>query len=251
MQNFCKVSQGNNEKVPSFASRLEGTLHQILLQCPGRMTDLEAQQHFRDCLFHGVRKPIHDYIWYLYSIPGVLYSQLMVAAWKTKSENDETQDQVVPRLQWPLSQWRAWLIWNNRLSSWPRAAAIPVPWAVPRSMDMDVDTVEEKATADWTLRMGVVAQPHSLLLGYLGEDAGGISNEWGNGGMVGSQGTSIRGDGTVNCRDPLSFQCYRYQGRGHMAKECPTPASALNHPGWSQMKMAHPQLAAATWGNNI
>ena len=31
MQNFYKVTQGNNEKVPSFAMRLEGTLNQIQL----------------------------------------------------------------------------------------------------------------------------------------------------------------------------------------------------------------------------
>ena len=58
MQNFYKVTQGNNKKVPSFAMRLEGTLNQIQLQCPRRMMDLEAQKHLRDCLFHGVSKPI-------------------------------------------------------------------------------------------------------------------------------------------------------------------------------------------------
>ena len=29
MQNFYKVTQGNHEKVPSFATRLKGTLNQI------------------------------------------------------------------------------------------------------------------------------------------------------------------------------------------------------------------------------
>ena len=29
MENFYKVNQGNNKKVPSFATRLEGTLNQI------------------------------------------------------------------------------------------------------------------------------------------------------------------------------------------------------------------------------
>ena len=53
MQNFYKVMQGNNEKVPSFAMRLEVTLNQIRLQCPGRMTDLEVQQDLKDCLFHS------------------------------------------------------------------------------------------------------------------------------------------------------------------------------------------------------
>ena len=54
IQNFYNVVQGNNEKVPSFAARLEGTLNQIKLQCPGRMTDLEVQQHLKDCLFHSL-----------------------------------------------------------------------------------------------------------------------------------------------------------------------------------------------------
>ena len=54
MQNFYKVTQGNNEKVHSFATRLEGTLNLIQLQCPRRMTDLEAQQDLRDCLFNWV-----------------------------------------------------------------------------------------------------------------------------------------------------------------------------------------------------
>ena len=31
MQNFYKIMQGNNEKVPSFTTRLEGTLNQIRL----------------------------------------------------------------------------------------------------------------------------------------------------------------------------------------------------------------------------
>ena len=39
MQNFYKVTQSNHTKVPSFGMRLEGTLNQIWLQCPGRITD--------------------------------------------------------------------------------------------------------------------------------------------------------------------------------------------------------------------
>ena len=94
MQNFYKVIQGNNEKVPSFAMRLEGTANQIQLQCPRSMMDLEAQQHLRDCLFHGVRKNIHGSIQYLYSTCGISYSQLMIAAQKAESENEETWDWV-------------------------------------------------------------------------------------------------------------------------------------------------------------
>ena len=40
MQNIYKVTLGNNEKIPSFAMRLEGTLNQIQLQCLWRMMGL-------------------------------------------------------------------------------------------------------------------------------------------------------------------------------------------------------------------
>ena len=39
MQNFYKISQGGNKKVPSFVTRLEGTLNQIRIKCPSRIAD--------------------------------------------------------------------------------------------------------------------------------------------------------------------------------------------------------------------
>ena len=67
MQNFYQVTQGYNEVVPSFVTWLEGTLNWIQLQCPRRITDLEAQKHLKDCLFHGVHKHICNSVWYLYN----------------------------------------------------------------------------------------------------------------------------------------------------------------------------------------
>ena len=97
MQNFYKVTQGNNEKVPSFAMRLEGTLNQIQLQCPGRMMAMVVQQHLKDCLFHGVCKHFCDSVWYLYTAPSTSYSQLMVGSQKAESRNEETQKKVRAR----------------------------------------------------------------------------------------------------------------------------------------------------------
>ena len=97
MQNFYKVKQGNHDKVPSFTTRLEGTLNQIRLQCPGRITNQEVQQHLKDYLFHGVCKHIRDLIRYLYGNPGTPYSQLMITASKVESENKEAQDKVRAR----------------------------------------------------------------------------------------------------------------------------------------------------------
>ena len=42
MQNFYNITQGNHEKVPSFATRLERTLNQIQLKCPSRIADCEV-----------------------------------------------------------------------------------------------------------------------------------------------------------------------------------------------------------------
>ena len=58
MQNYYKVTQSNNEKVPSFTTRLEGPLNQIWLKCPGRIADHEVECHLKDQLFHGVCKHI-------------------------------------------------------------------------------------------------------------------------------------------------------------------------------------------------
>ena len=97
MQNFYKAMQSNHEKVPSFAMRLEGTLNQIRLQCSRRSMDWGVQQHLKDHLFHGVHKYIRDSIHYLYSNPRIMYSQLMVAAHKVVSENEEAWDKVWAR----------------------------------------------------------------------------------------------------------------------------------------------------------
>ena len=94
MQNFYKVTQGNHKKVPSFATRLEGTLNQIQLKCPGRIGDCEVACHLKDWLFHGVHKHIRDSIRYLHSNPETTYSQLMVAARKAESEMEDAKERV-------------------------------------------------------------------------------------------------------------------------------------------------------------
>ena len=69
MQNFYTVTQSNQEKVPSFATRLEGTLNQIQLKCPGRIVDCKVAFHLKDQLFHGMCKHIRDSIRYLHCNP--------------------------------------------------------------------------------------------------------------------------------------------------------------------------------------
>ena len=90
MQNFYKISQGN-EKVPSFAMQLEGTLNQIRIKCPGRIADHEVPSHLKDQLFHSVKKHVRDSVQYLYSNPRTTYSELVVTARRAESEMEETK----------------------------------------------------------------------------------------------------------------------------------------------------------------
>ena len=64
MQPFYKVTQGNQEKRPSFVMMLEGTLNQIRLKCPRKRADCEVPCHLKDQHFYGVHKHIRDSIRY-------------------------------------------------------------------------------------------------------------------------------------------------------------------------------------------
>ena len=160
-----------------------------------------------------------------------------------------------PRLQGPLSQWREQLNANSRLPSywlpWPRedgAVAAPVPWAVPRRMDMDVGMADDAATVDQTLTTGEVtlakwpstAAIHQRELKRMWQGAG-LTEVW-----AGTK-DQVWGEKVQLAAETHSLQCYRCQEWGHMAWECPTLASALNHPSGMQPM---PQLATATHYNS-
>ena len=97
MQHFHKITQGNNKKVPSFTTRLEGTLNQIRLRCPRQITDREVPWHLKEWLFHGVQKYVRDLIRYLYGNSKTTYSELMVAVCRAESEMEETKERVKAR----------------------------------------------------------------------------------------------------------------------------------------------------------
>ena len=97
MQNIYNLTQDNHEKVPSFATRLDGTLNQIQHKCPGRIVDCKVACHLKDWLFHGVHMHIRDSIRYLHSNPETTYSQLMVAARKAESKMEDAEEEVRAR----------------------------------------------------------------------------------------------------------------------------------------------------------
>ena len=49
----------------------------------------EVQQHLRDRLFHGLHKQLMDSMHYLYDGARITYPQLVTAAWKAESEQED------------------------------------------------------------------------------------------------------------------------------------------------------------------
>ena len=81
---------------------------------------------------------------------------------------------------------------------------------------------------------GQTTPAHSLPDGFGAGSTGNGSNGQGN------QGSSARGEGTANHWYPNSIKCFRSQGLGHMARECPTPVLAINQPRGNSGYAAHP-----------
>ena len=80
--------------MPSFATRLEGTLNQIRIKCPSRIADHEVPGCLKDRLFHGVKKHVRDSVRYLYSNTQTTYSELVVTARRAESKTEETKVKV-------------------------------------------------------------------------------------------------------------------------------------------------------------
>ena len=91
---------------------------------------------------------------------------------------------------------------------------------------------------------GQITPAHSLHTGHGTGDNGTGDNGQSN------PGTSTKREATTNWQDPNSFQCFRCQGQGHMARECPTPVIALNQPWGNQGNAAHPPPMTATPANS-
>ena len=76
MRDFYRADQGEEETIPSFATRMEGLLSQIRDRFPNQLPLQEEQRLLRDCLFHGSRKNITDSIKYCSPNASIDYSPL-------------------------------------------------------------------------------------------------------------------------------------------------------------------------------
>ena len=226
MQNFYKILQGN-EKVPSFVTRLEGTLNQIRIKCPSRIANHEVPSHLKDQLFHGVKKHIRDSMRYLYSNPQTTYSKLVVTARRAESKTEETKVKArsagateVPSGSKELGNQIVRL-----MAALTRAEQSSCSASTPSSPR------HRGCGRGWTDRnTSVCPNSHNGQTG-LGQTSAHSSS------IVNKTSTNSPHKGNQNMQTGVqggtqgTWQCFRCQGWGHMARECATPAMQLNREG--------------------
>ena len=240
MQNFYQLPQGN-EKVPSFVTKLEGTLNQIQIQCPGRIANCKVPGHLKDRLFHRVKKHVRDSMRYLYSNPQTTYSKLVVTARRAESKMEETKvkarsaattevpsglkelgDQIV-RLIAALTRAEQSTCSASAPSS-PRHRGHGRGWTDRHT------PVHPNSHNGWT-GLGQTSTHSSSIVNKASAESpckGNINMQ-----------TSIQ-SGMQGARGPSSLHCYKCQGWGHMARECATPVMQLNREGGTQENVVKP-----------
>ena len=209
------------------------------------------QQHLKDCLFHRVHKHIRGSIRYLYSNPGTTYSQLMIAAHKAESENEEACDKVRARTAMTTEPAEGTMELGYQIAklmaALTRAGQGNNPARIPNSPrqrghgrgHMDRTTPSYTSSHNSQTGLGQTASVCSASVRF------GTGTTTTRGQRLNIQGSK---EGTTNSKDPSSLQCFRYQGWGHMAQECATTAKTLNQSRGNQGNVA--QLPPGTSCNS-
>ena len=239
MQNIYKILEGK-EMVSSFATKLEGTLNQIRIQCPSRIADQEVPGHLKDHLFHGVKKHIRDSMRYLYSNPWTTYFELVVTTRRAESETEETLVRArsatvteVPSGSKELGDQVARLMAAfTRAEQSTRSASTP---SSPRHRGRGRGRTDRQTPVlpnshnGWTGLGQTSACRSSIVKSSAKSPCKGNQN---------SQ-TNVQSN-TQGARGSSSLQCYRCEGWGHMARECATPTALLNREGGTQGNAVKP-----------
>ena len=89
MQKFYKLQQGKTEKVTVYVIQLEGAPNAVQQEYPTMLSVSKVHKKVRDHLFHGIHKQLHDSMCYFYDDTRIMYPQLVTAAHKAESEQED------------------------------------------------------------------------------------------------------------------------------------------------------------------
>ena len=91
MRDFYRADQGEDESIPSYATRIEGLLSQIRDKFPDQLPLQEEQRLLKDRLFHGSRKGIRDSLKYCFADASIDYMQFLEECRKSEEEGKAGQ----------------------------------------------------------------------------------------------------------------------------------------------------------------
>ena len=97
MRDCHRADQGEDETIPSFATRIEGLLSQIRDRFTNQLPNQEEQRLLKDCLFHGSRKSIWDSVKYCFTDASVDYMQYLKECRKSEDEGKAGQAKAATR----------------------------------------------------------------------------------------------------------------------------------------------------------
>ena len=99
MREYYRADQGEEETIPSFATRIEGLLSQIRDRVPNQLALQEEQRLLKDCLLHGSRKSIRDSVKYHFNDASVDYMQFLEQCRKSEEEGKAGQAKAAAKVK--------------------------------------------------------------------------------------------------------------------------------------------------------
>ena len=99
MRDFYRADQGEDETIPSFATRIEGLLSQIRGQVPQPASPPGGTEAPLGPLFHGSRKNIRDSIKYCFMDASVDYMHFLEECRKSEEEGKAGQAKAAARVK--------------------------------------------------------------------------------------------------------------------------------------------------------
>ena len=122
MRDFYRADQGEDETIPSYATRIEGLLSQIRDKFPDKLPLQEKQRLLKDYLFHGSRKSSRDSLKYCFGDTSIDYMQFLEECRKSEEEGKAGQARALVKAKVraaaaTLSPKRRWVVKATQVST--------------------------------------------------------------------------------------------------------------------------------------
>ena len=200
MRDFYRADQGEDESIPSYATRIEGLLSQIRDKFQDQLPLQEEQRLLKDRLFHGNRKGIRDSLKYCFADSAIDYMQFLEECRKSEEEGKAGQARAPVKAK-------------------IKAAAItPTPnkdEGLSRQLNYQQHQIDALVGQVKDLVAVVKATHTSSSRGKNGTSYNGKGNP-NKGNTFQHRGQGQKGKDTVK-----TYQCWQCGEVGHLRRECP------------------------------